>query len=59
MQPRSFLPTNRRGITVLALLLIIIAVILVAFFVVSYLRTTPSPVQSSSSVLESSIASIA
>ena len=40
MQLRSFSPTGRRGITVLALLLILIAVILVAFFLVSYLRTT-------------------
>ena len=42
MQLSCFSPANRRGITVLALLLIIIAVILVAFFVVSYLRTTAS-----------------
>lgn len=39
MQLSSFSQANRRGITVLALLLIIIAVILVAFFLVSYLRT--------------------
>lgn len=39
MQVRSFSPTGRRGITVLALLLIIIAIMLVAFFLVSYLRT--------------------
>ena len=50
MQRSAFSPTNRRGITVLALLLIIIAVILVAFFVVSYLRTRPAQVQSSSRV---------
>jgi hypothetical protein len=31
--------TSRRGITVLALLLIIIALIVVAFFLVPYLRT--------------------
>jgi hypothetical protein len=40
MQLRSFSLPDRRGITVLALLLVIIAVILVAFFLVSYLRTT-------------------
>jgi hypothetical protein len=40
MQLSPFSTINRRGITVLALLLIIIAVLLVAFFVVSYLRTT-------------------
>jgi hypothetical protein len=39
---------RRRGITVLALLLIIIAVVIAAFFLVSYLRTPPAPVQSSS-----------
>ncbi|HYF39381.1 MAG TPA: hypothetical protein VD930_06840 [Gemmatimonadales bacterium] len=47
MQQRSLAPAGRRGITVLALLLIIIAVVLVAFFLVSYLRTRPAPVQSS------------
>ena len=47
MQPSFFSPTSRRGITVLALLLIIIAVILVAFFLVSYLRTRPAQIQSS------------
>ena len=57
--PRSFTPTARRGITVLALLLIIIAVILVAFFLVSYLRTRPAPIQSSSGVPGSVIASVA
>jgi hypothetical protein len=39
MQLSPISPINRRGITVLALLLTIIAVLLVAFFVVSYLRT--------------------
>jgi hypothetical protein len=48
MQLRYFSPTNRRGITVLALLLIIIALVLVAFFLVSYLRTRPVQVQSRS-----------
>jgi PDZ domain-containing secreted protein len=47
-QVSSLSPTNQRGITVLALVLIIIAVILVAFFLVSYLRTTPGPSQSMS-----------
>jgi hypothetical protein len=41
-------PRSRRGITVLTLLLIIIAVVIAAFFLVSYLRTRPAPVQSSS-----------
>lgn len=50
MQQRSLAPAGRRGITVLALLLIIIAVILVAFFLVSYLRTRPAPIQSSSAL---------
>ena len=55
MQLSLFSPTNRRGITVLALLLIIIAVILVAFFLVSYLRTRPAQARSSSGVLASSL----
>jgi hypothetical protein len=48
MQLSFFSPTNRRGITVLALLLLIIAVILVAFFLISYLRARPAQLQSSS-----------
>jgi hypothetical protein len=59
MQLSSFSPTNRRGITVLTLLLIIIAVILVAFFVVSYLRVRPAQVQSSSAVPAAAMASVA
>jgi len=48
MQPSPISANNRRGITVLTLLLIIIAIVLAAFFVVSYLRTRPAQVQSSS-----------
>lgn len=59
MQQSSFSPTHRRGITVLALLLIIIAVILVAFFVVSYLRTQPAQVQSFEGPRLAPIASVA
>ena len=55
MQLRSISPTSRRGITVLTLLLIIIGVILVAFFLVSYLRTRPAQVQSSSTAGGSSL----
>ena len=58
-QVSPLLPANRRGITVLALVLIIIAVILVAFFLVSYLRTGPATVQSSSITPASATASIA
>lgn len=50
---------DRRGITVLTLLLIIIAVILVAFFLVSYLRTRPAQIQSSSDVPAAVMASAA
>ena len=59
MQLNFSSPTNRRGITVLTLLLIIIAVILVAFFLVSYLRTRPAQVQSSSAVPAAAMASVA
>ena len=59
MQLNFSSPTNRRGITVLTLLLIIIAVILVAFFLVSYLRTRPAQVQSSSGVPAAAMASAA
>jgi hypothetical protein len=45
-------PRSRRGITVLTLLLIIIAVVIAAFFLVSYLRTRPTPIQSSSAALQ-------
>ena len=48
MQERQAFRQGRRGITVLALLLIIIAVVIAAFFLVSYLGTRPAPVQSSS-----------
>ncbi|HZA97163.1 MAG TPA: hypothetical protein VE399_00205 [Gemmatimonadales bacterium] len=59
MQLNFSSPTNRRGITVLTLLLIIIAVILVAFFLVSYLRTRPAQVQSSLGVPTAAMASVA
>jgi hypothetical protein len=48
MESSQSSPRSRRGITVLTLLLIIIAVVIAAFFLVSYLRTRPTPVQSSS-----------
>jgi hypothetical protein len=48
MQPSHSAPRSRRGITVLTLLLIIIAIVIAAFFLVSYLRTRPTAVQSSS-----------
>lgn len=38
---------NRRGITVLTLLLLIIALVVAAFFLVRYLVTRPAPVQTS------------
>ena len=59
MQLNFSSPTNRRGITVLTLLLIIIAVILVAFFLVSFLRTRPAQVQSSLGVPTAAMASVA
>jgi hypothetical protein len=58
MQRSLFSPASRRGITVLALLLIIIAVLLGAFFLVSYLRTQPQA-QSSSGIRLTPNASIA
>jgi uncharacterized membrane protein len=45
MQTSHPSPQSRRGITVLTLLLIIIAIVIAAFFLVSYLRTRPAPVQ--------------
>lgn len=41
MQRRAILP-ERRGITVLGLLLLIIAIIVAAVFVIRYLRTRPA-----------------
>jgi hypothetical protein len=39
VQHSSFPRTGRRGITVLALLLLIIALVILAFFLIRYLRT--------------------
>jgi hypothetical protein len=43
MQHSQSLWQNRRGITVLALLLLIIAVVILAFFLIRYLGTGTAP----------------
>jgi hypothetical protein len=49
--------SGRRGITVLTLLLLIIAVIIAAIFLVRYLRSRPTAVQSSQAYLMSRLIS--